>query len=135
MFTETNTYIGMIDQWDQFIVWTAFEISISLSKIHVDMHFALEWRHYKSTTGQDFSTRTKDKNDLRITRYRSRCKKMTTTATCTDRNYKSYDRWPLALGTNCLLSRIGGGVEVAPLVDLGRRRQVSSTYPCRRINN
>lgn len=43
----------MIDQWDELIIWSTFEVSIALAKVYVDMHFALNRSHGRNATNSD----------------------------------------------------------------------------------
>lgn len=35
----------MIDQWDELVIWSTFEVAIALAKVYVDMYFALDRSH------------------------------------------------------------------------------------------
>jgi len=35
----------MIDQGDEFLIWTALEVAVAFSQIYVDVYFLTDWRH------------------------------------------------------------------------------------------
>lgn len=37
--------VGMIDQWDQLLIWSAFEVAISFAQVNVDFYRILACRH------------------------------------------------------------------------------------------
>lgn len=42
---ESACYIGVVDQWDELVVWAAFEVAIALAEIDVDHYFVLKRCH------------------------------------------------------------------------------------------
>ena len=42
---EATSHIGMVDQWDQLIIWAALEVAVALTQINVDLDPVLRRRH------------------------------------------------------------------------------------------